>query len=818
MPTPSIPSKWRPGLRAAVLSVSGALVIGTAFLVADRVAEHQRATAVSEAVGTTESVVRGYIDPIVTESVMTDPNGPAGQALDAELARLVSAGKILRIKVWDRTGTIVFSDLPQLRGRDFGVADDLDEAFAGETSTEFSDGGDAENVFERGLADEFLSMYLPIRAAGSDTVIGAYEVYEDAGPIEADIAQTRQDVLLIVGSLAALLLALLFIAFSGTSRRLTLQNRRLRDQAATEERLMDDLRRSQERFRSLVQNSADVNMIVAADGTIVYESPAVARVLGYQADERIGHEALESIHPDDQAWARQLLADIVRTPGSQITGEFRVRHADGTWRILEAVGKNLLDDPAVAGLVVNYRDITMRKSLEDELRHQAFHDSLTGLANRALFRDRLEHALARSRRGSQPLAVLFVDLDDFKNVNDSLGHGEGDGLLVAVAARLRDALRAGDTIARMGGDEFAILVEDPPDAGSPVEVAERLLAALQAPFEQAGRDLFVHASIGVAVSGSRKQTADELLRNADVSMYTAKADGKNRVEVFDPSMHEAAVARLALRVDLERAIERHEFFVLYQPVIDLRTGFMAGVEALVRWQHPDRGVIEPNEFIATAEETGLIVPLGRFVLETACRQVAAWDEEHPDHRLTVAVNVSGRQVTERGFVDQVAAILASTSLEAGRLVLEFTEGVLIQDTDATISVLHALRRLGLRLAIDDFGTGYSSLSYLRQFPIDILKVDRSFVANLDQGRPDETALMQSILGLSASLQLETVAEGIEQPAQLAELRLLGADLGQGFLFDRPLPAEQVSERLAAGGRAADPAGSADDEQRRSEVA
>ena len=450
-----------------MLSVSGVLIVAAAILVSNNVSDHLQTTAVAEAVRTTEAVVRGYVDPLVTSEVLADPTSPAGVGLDADLQRLVSTGKILRIKIWGEDGTVVFSDLPALRGRQFPVEDDLADVFTGEVSTEFSDGTDAENVFEHGLADRFLSIYLPIRAADGGQVIGAYEVYEDAAPIVADIAQTRQDVLLIVGGMALGILALLYAAFSVASRRLTKQNRRLVEQAIKEQILTTDLRRNQERFRSLVQNSVDVNMIVATDGTIEYESPAVERVLGFKADDRIGRSAFAAIHPDDVGWGEELLGDVVRTPGAMVAGEFRVKHADGSWRWIEAVGKNLLDDPAVGGVVVNYRDITSRKELEDELRHQAFHDSLTGLANRALFVDRLEHALSLSQRAPRPVAVLFVDLDDFKTINDSLGHGEGDVILQRVAERLRGALRDGDTLARMGGDEFAVLVEDPPAATAP---------------------------------------------------------------------------------------------------------------------------------------------------------------------------------------------------------------------------------------------------------------------------------------------------------------------------------------------------------------
>jgi diguanylate cyclase (GGDEF)-like protein/PAS domain S-box-containing protein len=795
---PSFPfAAWRPGLRALVLTVSGVLVIVTAVAVAITVSDHLRSAAVGEAVRTTESVVRGFVDPSVTKEALADPSGPAGTAIDDQLAQIVRAGKLLRIKVWAPNGTVVFSDLPALRGRTFELEQDLQDVLRGGSATEFSDGTDAENEFERGLADRLLSIYLPIRASDG-SIVGAYEIYEDAAPIEADIAHTSRDVLLIVGAMAIALLALLFLAFSGTSRRLTLQNRQLRERALTEQVLTADLRRSQERFRSLVQNSADVNMVLRPDGMVEYESPAVERVLGFRPEEHEGRSASEFVHPDDVAWAEQLLAEVSPTPGAQVSVELRLRHADGSWRMVEAVGRNLVDDPAVGGIVVNYRDITARKALEEELRHQAFHDSLTGLANRALFTDRLEHALARTRRGTAPLAVLFVDLDDFKNINDSLGHGEGDAILQGAAQRLKGAVRAGDTIARMGGDEFAILVEDPPDSTAPLDVAQRLLAALQEPFDQAGKELFIHASIGVAVASGPRVTAAELLRNADVSMYTAKNNGKSRIELYEPRMHAEAMVRLALRVDLERALERGEFFVLYQPVLQLATRRMVGVEALLRWRHPERGVVPPGDFIPIAEETGLIDPIGRWVLEEACRQLRSWDDAWASAALTMSVNVSARQLTDPGFVDEVASLVADAEFAPGRLILELTEGVLLRDSEATLATLRGLKQAGVRLAIDDFGTGYSSLSYLRQFPIDMVKIDRSFVASMANG-PDETALMQSILKLSDTLHLETVAEGIEEAGQLEQLRTLGADLGQGFLFARPLDPEAIGALLADGG-------------------
>ena len=782
MPRIRLRPDWRPGLRAAVVLLCGVLILATAFAVSVTVSDHLASTAVDESVRSTEAVVRGYVDPLLSMAKLDPANASQAGSIDPQLERLVASGQILRIKVWTADGVVAFSDLPALRGQRFELSDELEEALDGSLATEFSDGTAAENIYERGLADQFLEIYLPIRDGAAGPVVGAYEIYEDAAPIQANITDTRRDVLLIVAAMALVLLAVLFGAFSGASRLLTRQNRQLR--------------RSEERFRSLVRNSVDVNLIVGADGSIAYESPAAERVLGLEPDQRLGESAVDLIHPDDREFAERLLTDVGRSPGAEMAGELRARHADGSWRTLEVVLEERLDDPSVEGIVVNYRDVTTRKQLEAELRRQAFHDSLTGLANRALFADRLEHALAQSRRFSRRIAVLFLDLDDFKTVNDSLGHGEGDELLIAVAGRLSDAMRSGDTIARMGGDEFAVLVEDPTDADAPLAVARRLLETLDQPFQRGAKELFVRASVGIAVSTTRSQTADELLRDADVSMYTAKSRGKNRIEIFEPSMHEAALARLALKGDLERALEREEFVLHYQPIMDLRRGDVAGFEALVRWMHPRRGLVSPMEFIPVAEETGLILPLGRWVLEEACREAMGWHGGH-GAGLSISVNVSGRQLQQPGFVDEVAAALVASRLAPARLTLELTESVLMHDAEAAAAVLSELKALGVRLAIDDFGTGYSSLSYLRRFPIDELKIDRSFVASMRDG-PEQAGVVLSIIKLGETLHLETVAEGIEEAAQVDELRSLGAAMGQGYFFARPLTAEGVSALLRDG--------------------
>jgi diguanylate cyclase (GGDEF)-like protein/PAS domain S-box-containing protein len=769
-------------VRGVVVVASALLVGAMALAVSVNVSDSVSRTAVDEAVRNTEAVVHGFVDPLFEDGQVTGRSAADQAAINQQLERLVASGQLLRIKVWTDEGQVAYSDLPALRGRSFPVEDDLDEAFDGEVSTEFSNGDAEENEFEHGLADRFLSIYLPIHSATSGDAVGVYEIYENAAPIESQIAATRGNVLLIVAGYGVALLLVLLLGFTGASRTLAAQNNRLRA--------------SESRFRSLVQNSADVSMVVDRAGMIKYESTAVERVLGYHAGLRLQQPAVDSLHPDDRASVSQLLGEVGRMPGAEMSTEVRMKHADGSYRWIELVLRNLHDDLAVEGVVVNYRDVTTRRKLENELRHQAFHDSLTGLANRALFLDRLQHAMSRKRGFTQPLAVLFVDLDDFKTINDSLGHGEGDAILIATAQRLREVLRSGDTVARMGGDEFAVLVEDAVDGDTPVDVARRMLAALQAPFGRGAKDLFVRASVGVSVWNTPDETPQDLLRNADIAMYTAKANGKNRVEVYEPEMHAAAMTRLALRGDLERAMERNEFYLLYQPIVCLDNGRPTGVEALIRWRHPDRGVVMPTEFIPVAEETGLIVPLGRWVLEQACRQAARWDRAHLPV-LSVNVNVSARQLQEPDFVSQVRSVLRATRVRPERLTLEFTESLLLRDTERTIETLHALKALGVKLAIDDFGTGYSSLSYLRRLPIDELKIDGSFIAGM-ASEPDQLAVVRSILELAETLHLDTVAEGIEGAAQWEALRGLDARMGQGFLFAQPLSADEVMALTTSG--------------------
>jgi diguanylate cyclase (GGDEF)-like protein len=442
--------------------------------------------------------------------------------------------------------------------------------------------------------------------------------------------------------------------------------------------------------------------------------------------------------------------------------------------------------------VLNMREVSERKAFERELAHRAFHDALTGLPNRALFRDRVEHALSRAHRDGGNVAVLLVDLDDMKWVNDSLGHAAGDALLREVADRLARTARAADTVARLGGDEYAILLDGSDDPMVGVAVAERVLDALVVPVTIDGHAFPVRASIGVAhaeLRGTSVQDADILLRNADAAMYVAKEAGKGRYRVFEDAMHDEALARLALKNDLQRALERGEFHLEYQPVVALESGRIAGLEALLRWRHPERGLVSPAEFVPLAEETGVIVPIGEWVLREACAHAARLHAATPhEPPVGIAVNVSARQLQRPQIVGDVRAALAESGIPASTLTLELTETVLVSDVDLAVLRLHELRSIGVNLAIDDFGTGYSSLTYLRHFPLDILKVDKSFVD--DVGGADGTGpLTAAILDLARVLGLRAVAEGIEDPRQIEVLRRLGCELGQGYALYRPLSAD-----------------------------
>ena len=721
---------------------------------------------------------------------------------------------------------------------------------------------------------------------------------------------------------------------------------------------VEALRVSEARFRSLVQRSYDVIVVCAPEGTVRYITPSVEHVLGVRPDEVIGRNGFEFAHPDDRSALIASATRLLDGTSPQRAVEFRARHTDGSMRWMEVVPTNLIDDPAVAGIVLNVRDITERKRAEEELRllqtivlaideapdlgaslevtvqrvcevtgwvggaawtpaadgsvlqlrrswcsddphlaefceqrhtlelrpgedlpgrvwasgqpalfahlgeqdvaaraagievgvavpvladrevvavlemfnvaegtddkrvlslvatvagqlgtvierkraqerlaHQALHDPLTELPNRALFLDRLALALARLRRRKSSMAVLFGDVDRFKVVNDSLGHDAGDRLLVALSRRLRDVLRPGDTLARFGGDEFAVLCEDVPE-GDVAGIATRMMEALAEPFTTGGREVFVSMSVGIAMAEDPDQRAEALLRDADAAMYLAKDRGRARFELFDEAMRDQSTERLILENALRRAPERGELRALYQPIVRLADGSMVAAEALVRWEHPERGLLTAAQFVPLAEETGIIVPVGGWVLDEACREAARWTGN--GKAPAVSVNLSAHQLNRTDLVEAVGRALKESGLDPDRLWLEITESALMEDADAAVAALERLRGLGVHLCVDDFGTGYSSLAYLRRFPVDALKVDRSFVAGLGKD-PEDSAIVEAVVSMAHSLRLSVVAEGVETDEQLARLRELGCELAQGFYFAAPVPASAL-DTLGSGSR------------------
>ncbi len=548
--------------------------------------------------------------------------------------------------------------------------------------------------------------------------------------------------------------------------------------------------------RVLANNSFDAVVVIDRSGCTRTASVQLAEMFGRDDLGAPGADVIEALPADQRERLRSELERLWATPGARAESDLEIPDHEGRPRWFHLRTVNLRHDPTIGGVVLNLYEVTERKLAERELAHQAFHDALTGLPNRALFNERVSHTLQSARgRGT---AVIFLDVDGFKSANDRFGHGVGDQLLQQVAARLAAVLRDSDTVARFGGDEFAILIEcahDPLDEAT--TAAERVLQELSQPFRLGDHELTLSASIGVAIA-SHDATAETLLRDADIAMYRSKAAGKARWTVYEADMRAAAIEQSELRADLEHVIERGELRLVYQPVVRLETETIVGFEALLRWHHPIRGQIPPDVFVPIAEASGSIIKIGEWVLDEACRTAARWQRVFPEVRPTMSVNLSARQISDPALVRRVSAALERAGLDARKLVLEMTESALVEDPDVAAARLMQLRDLGVRLAIDDFGTGYSSLSYLRQFPIDIIKIDRSFI-NAITDRAQVPAIVRGLLDLGRTLELATVAEGIEGRDQLASLRDEQCDYGQGYLFAHPLSrelAEDLVSRLA----------------------
>jgi diguanylate cyclase (GGDEF)-like protein/PAS domain S-box-containing protein len=532
----------------------------------------------------------------------------------------------------------------------------------------------------------------------------------------------------------------------------------------------------------------------------MYLSSRLKLLIGYDENDlsNTSAEFFQRVHPQDIDAVKAAIAAHVEGLTPEFESEYRVLHKDGTYRWLLCRGfaaRDIEGKPyRIAG---SQTDITQRKQAESQLLHQAFHDPLTGLPNRLWFLERLECALERAKGENYLFAVLFLDLDRFKLVNDSLGHALGDQLLIAIARRLEACLRPGDKIARLGGDEFTILLEDIKDISNAIQVAERIQKQLSLPFNLNGHVVFTTASIGIALSTLSYDQPEELLRDADTTMYRAKALGRARSEIFDQTMHTQAIARLQLEIDLRWVLERQELRVYYQPIVLLKNATIAGFEALVRWQHPTRGLVSPAEFIPVAEETGLIIPMGWWILRQACHQMRSWQEQFPAKPpLTISVNISGKQFAQPDLVKQIEQILQETGLDGSSLKLEITESVLVDNAEAALAILKQLQALGIQLAIDDFGTGYSSLSYLHRLPIDTLKIDRSFVNNVDSD-PEKIEIICTIIALAWNLGMNVVAEGVETKKQMYQLQALKCEFGQGYFFSKPVDSQMVEGLISA---------------------
>jgi diguanylate cyclase (GGDEF)-like protein/PAS domain S-box-containing protein len=556
-----------------------------------------------------------------------------------------------------------------------------------------------------------------------------------------------------------------------------------------------ELEQRERRFRTIVEKSWSGVVLLDGDVRFSFAGSSTQHLLGYDDDELVGRELLEFVHPADLPETRRGFEEVLARPNHESHGELRFRHRKGHWVWLEGFCQNLLHEPAVGALVLNYRDVTQRKETEKQLEYRAYYDSLTGLPNRLLFRDRLVNSLSTAKRNRVGVAVMYLDVDHFKLVNDGLGHTQGDRLLADVAKRLHGALRASDTISRIGGDEFSILLPEVTNTEAVAGVARKILDSLSKPFHLDGHDLFVTASIGISCYPSDGDDAETLLKCADAAMYRSKELGRNQAQLFTASMNERYVRRLALEQHLHHAIERNQLELWYQPIYDRARRRIVSLEALLRWRDPVRGLVQPAEFIQLAEETGMIVPIGEWALRTACKQLQRWHEAGL-HDLRVAVNLSAVQLQQKGLVDTVRSAIDESGIRPESLQLEITESAAMLSFETTMKALREIREMGVGVAIDDFGTGQSSLIYLKHFPIDTVKIDKEFLRDVTV---DETAaaIVSYVINLAHTLQLKVVAEGVETEEQYTFLRHYACDLLQGYLFSKPLPADEVLAFLGA---------------------
>jgi diguanylate cyclase (GGDEF)-like protein/PAS domain S-box-containing protein len=548
------------------------------------------------------------------------------------------------------------------------------------------------------------------------------------------------------------------------------------------------LQRSEDRFRTLTEKSADIVLITDSAGVIKYVSPSAKATLADDRSDLLGKSLADAVHPEDGRQLEQLLAVA---KNQNLVLDFRLQHSDGRWLDFECVIRNLLEYENINGLVLNAREITDRKKVQEQLIFSASHDQLTGLPNRVLFLDRLQIVIDRIHRHRQSTAgVLFIDVDEFKVVNDCLGHAAGDEFIVEVGNRLRGCMRNDGTVARIGGDEFTVLLEDIAEPSDAIRVAQRIQAAVASPFQLLGQEVCKSVSIGIALASS-DDSAESVVQNADLAMYRAKAKGKARSELFDSTMHEQVMGQLQLEIRLRRGLQNQEFRLHYQPIVEVASGLVEGFEALLRWKPPDSDLVPPGVFIPVAEQSGLIVPISDWVLAKACQEALKWHHLYPDGPLLyVSINVSAKYFSHPGFIGHVRKALETTGIPPQCVKIELTESVAMNDAPSTEETMSQLRALGVKLSIDDFGTGYSSLSYLRRFPVDTLKIDQSFIAGMETER-DNYAIVGTVVALGHNLGLHVVAEGVETLSQLEKLRTISCHAAQGYFFSKPVPSDAV---------------------------
>lgn len=625
----------------------------------------------------------------------------------------------------------------------------------------------------------------------------------------------------IIFNLAPLLTAEKISAVVGCAQDITKRKQaeevllRVKIIEAAKQKLEKEIAERKRVEEALITAQARLKYLLTSNPTVIYSSKAsedygitfisenVALLLGYEAWEFTDDSRfwVDRVHPEDICRVFAEFSGLSEQESQSC--KYRFLHKDGTYRWIHDHLRLVQDtDGKLVELIGSWQDITEHKQAEEQLRYNAFYDGLTGLPNRALFMDRLAHALARAQRQADCLfAVLFLDLDRFKVINDSLGHMIGDQLLIAVAQRIEACVRVGDTVARLGGDEFVVLLEEIQDAEDALSIVRRILEELQLPFNLNGHEVFTSVTIGIAFSEAKYGHSEEILRDADIAMYHAKVLGKARYKIFNPDMHTRAVRRLLMETDLRHALERQELRVYYQPIVSLETGQIAGFESLLRWQHPQRGLVHPDEFIPIAEETGLITPMSWWVLQEVCHQMSLWQALFSDaFPLTVSVNLSGKLFMQASLIDQIKQTLQTTGLDVCRLRLEITESILVENTEAAAELLSQLQSLGVQVYLDDFGTGYSSLSYLHYFPINAIKIDRSFIETLGvDGRTvsESNPIVQSIILLARNLNMQVIAEGIETVEQLTQLKAFGYKdvYGQGYFFSRPLDSSAATDLL-----------------------